>query len=98
MWQKMLREGTGTCQKCGNMMPLTVDHIIPVALLQQLGLEDAIQDDVDNFSFLCQPCNRFKGGRIELANPRTIPLLKKYVDAIASGKIPSFKKEPTKLV
>jgi 5-methylcytosine-specific restriction endonuclease McrA len=80
------------------MTKLTVDHIVPVSFLQQIGFHEAIQEDDENFSMLCRTCNTFKGGRIDLANPRTKPLLKKYVDALVSGEELVFKKEPTKLV
>ena len=61
---------------------MSVDHIIPINLLEQLGLDYALKDDEENFEVMCITCNRYKGGRIDLANPKTIPLLKKYINSL----------------
>ena len=78
-WQDRNKE-LGVCSKCGKFKEITVDHIIPVYLMEQLGLDDEIVNDEENFENVCLTCNRFKSCRIEMANPKTIPLLKKYIN------------------
>ena len=75
---------SGVCEKCGKTKELTVDHIIPVYLLEQLGLDDEIVNDEENFEYVCITCNRFKSGRIDLANSKTLKLLKKYINKLSS--------------
>lgn len=82
---RMQKENKGKemlCPRCNKMRAITVEHIIPVMLLQQLGLNDEAQNDTDNFELLCYACNMFKGGRIDMAHPKTIPLLKKYINKL----------------
>lgn len=81
-WQKEYSGKEGVCSNCGKLKENTVDHIIPVHLLEQLGLLDACVNDVDNFELTCYTCNKFKGARIDLSNPRTVPLLKKYINSL----------------
>ena len=81
-WQLRNKGREQECPKCHKVRPLTVDHIVPVFFLQNIGLYEEAQDDEANFELLCVDCNRFKGGRIELANPKTIPLLKKYINSL----------------
>jgi len=78
-WQK---KKYGICSKCGKEKELSVEHIIPKFLLEQLGLEDEIVNDEENFDHYCFACNRFKGSRIDLTHPRTIILLKKYINKL----------------
>lgn len=78
-WQKRAWAG-GVCLKCKNLFTtLTVDHIIPVYLLDSLGIVEGIEEDEENFEMLCKGCNRMKGARVDVFHPRTLPLLKKYV-------------------
>ncbi len=73
---------SGICPKCGKEREMTVEHIIPVHFMLQLGLDDEAVNDVENFEMLCLLCNRFKGGQLDLANPKTVELLKKYVNKL----------------
>lgn len=70
------------CKRCHKIREVTVDHIIPKHLLEQLGLFDEVTDWRENMELLCLACNRFKGGQLDLANPLTIPLLKEVIDRI----------------
>lgn len=67
------------CEKCGSDRNVTVDHIIPQSLLEQLGCMDERYDDENNFQFLCSLCNVQKANRLDHLNPKTVPLLEKYV-------------------
>lgn len=77
-WQQIKQ---GQCEKCGKMRDdLTVEHIIPVNLLLSLGLRERAMDDEENFAHYCRGCNYFKGGRLDMAHPKTLILLKKYIN------------------
>ena len=78
-WQKLGKQG-GICASCTGMQTyLTVEHIIPVHLLQQMGLIDLIYEDEENFELWCRGCNGIKGSRIDPLNPKSGPLMLKYV-------------------
>lgn len=80
--QKENRGKEAECPRCHKIRELSVEHIIPVHLLQELGLFDACVNDGENFELLCHLCNKFKGGRIDMAHPKTVPLLKKYINSL----------------
>jgi hypothetical protein len=82
-WQKKAALG-GKCEKCDKDFPiLSVEHIIPQHLLRQLGILDGVYEDEDNFALYCHTCNHFKGGQIDMSHPKTVPLLKKYVNKLS---------------
>lgn len=78
-WLKMKVDAGCSCEKCGSKERLTVDHIIPVMLMEQMGLFQKEFYDDENFSVLCKKCNFYKGHRLDFANPKTAILMKKYV-------------------
>ncbi len=71
------------CPKCHKIRSMTVDHIIPAYLLEQLGLHEEAINDEENFEVMCQTCNKFKGARLDMANPKTVPLLRGYVNKLS---------------
>ena len=78
-WQKQAATG-GTCPQCSNTYPLlSVDHIVPHFMLEQLGLKDMAYDDEENLQILCRGCNGMKKGRLDMRNPKTFSLLEKYL-------------------
>ena len=79
-WQVRAREG-GICVKCGRLLPiLSVDHIVPLAIMDMLDDTGLMKYEYDyNFQLLCYPCNRFKGGKLDKTNPKTIEILKKLL-------------------
>jgi 5-methylcytosine-specific restriction endonuclease McrA len=81
-WQKRNMGIEQVCPRCTKLREMTVEHIIPVHLLQEIGLQEEAMNDEDNFELLCYSCNKFKGGRIDMAHPKTIPLLKKYINSL----------------
>lgn len=70
------------CSRCGKVKEVTVDHIIPKHLLEQFGLIDELVNWPQNFELVCLACNKFKADRVDLANPKTIPLLKMVIKKI----------------
>lgn len=79
-----------TC-KCG-IKGCTVDHVIPVFLMLQLACFDEANHDTDNFEFVCRLCGSTKAARLDHTNPKTLPLLKKYValyELRITGQIPT---------
>lgn len=79
-WQTRAKKG-GICSTCNkNVDTLSVDHIIPISLLDLLDLSRiAKYEDEENFQLMCAPCNHFKGHRIDIKNPKTAQLLYKYI-------------------
>lgn len=75
-WQQKASKG-GQCAKCGrNISYLTVDHIVPIAIIDMLDDTGLLKvEDERNFQLLCLPCNRFKASRLDKTNPITRELL-----------------------
>jgi len=84
-WQEAIKRGTQKCANCGLTENLTIDHIIPVYILEPLYLDiskdryDMIYNDPDNFQILCKYCNERKAHKLDIRNPKTIPLLKRLI-------------------
>ena len=79
-WQKKAKLG-GECATCKNIVDkLTVDHIIPVAIVRNIDLTgEAIYEDEENFELVCLPCNSIKSHNLDRKNPKTKQLLEKYL-------------------
>lgn len=72
------------CSRCGRCDYLTVDHIIPISLLENFGQNrDDTYRDWENLHILCKLCNAFKKNNLDFSDPRTKPLLVKYVNQIS---------------
>lgn len=82
MWLDEQIKAGKKCERCESDKDLTVDHIIPEALLILLGFEPYLSYVPQNYGVLCRRCNQFKGNRVDYANPKTKPLLKEFFDAI----------------
>ena len=70
------------CEKCGSTLSPTLDHIIPLDLIRQFGIDVGKWWDKENVQLLCRRCNQFKGNRLDFADKRTKELLLKYLDNI----------------
>lgn len=87
-WQDRCKSGTAVCAKCGTKDNLTVDHIIPIAILEPLCRDLGFDswylkyDNEANFQILCQYDNRAKNMQLDVRNPKTLPLLKKLIEKI----------------
>lgn len=77
-WQQRAKKTSTPCPRCHRYYPLSVDHIVPLSLVQQLVPIYGFEDE-ENFEIVCITCNKYKAERLDLANPKTIPLLKKYI-------------------
>lgn len=74
---------TGVCQKCGHDGAVTVDHIIPIQILEVLGRDNYMALDwAENFQLLCPPCNKLKANRLDITNPKTKVLLQELINQI----------------
>jgi 5-methylcytosine-specific restriction endonuclease McrA len=80
-WQEKAKEG-GICEICGgHHRTLTVDHIVPIAVLNMLdGTGEAWTDWEDNFQLVCHTCNMFKANRLDKTNPKTKIILLKLLN------------------
>jgi 5-methylcytosine-specific restriction endonuclease McrA len=75
-WQKIAEQG-GKCERCQRVVShLTVDHIVPSSIIQSLDDTGQLHLTLEeNFQFLCYPCNRLKGNRLDKTCPKTKELL-----------------------
>lgn len=78
---KYVEEGK-ECAKCKRTENLTLDHIVPLSVLEQLGAD--VDQDLDdrNWQILCRPCNSFKANRLDFTNPNTKKILLKYINLL----------------
>lgn len=85
-YQQKIKQGNAECSECGKKDLLTVDHIIPVSILEPLYLDseryDLIYNDEDNFQILCRYHNAKKRNNLDIRNPKTIPLLKRLLNKL----------------
>lgn len=81
-YKNKLKKRGGQCQhtKCTSTHDLTVDHIIPRQFLKCLGMEHFAETDVDNFQVMCKKHNVEKANQLDYTNPKTLLLLKKYIN------------------
>ena len=80
LWTLQNRENKfGNCQKCGEYNELSVDHIFPQSLLSSWGLNEYITNDKENLELICKKCQILKLSRFDFHNPKTIPLIEKYI-------------------
>jgi len=66
------------CNRCGSTENLTKDHIIPKYILKILCV--ATQNHSENLQILCKECNTLKSHALDPKHPKTMPLLRKYID------------------
>jgi 5-methylcytosine-specific restriction endonuclease McrA len=85
-WRLKCKEAK--CAKCGRSELITIDHIVPITILEQFCMDKrfALYEFDENFQFLCRYCNYIKGGRMDITNPRTIEILEKVI-AIAKRNL-----------
>ena len=70
------------CVKCGARDNLGLDHIVPVDILEQFGIDDKFIFMPENYQVLCRRCNLFKGNRMDFTNPKTKEILEKLLRII----------------
>jgi hypothetical protein len=87
---KMLAtQGHNVCRVCNletDPRMFTIDHLIPVKILEDLGLLDMLWDE-DNLGILCTKCNAKKGMTLDFVDPRTVPLLEKFLQIYKARKL-----------
>lgn len=67
------------CEKCGREVLLTIDHIIPISILYDLGIDSKTTVDFENLRVLCKPCNMLKSSHLDFSTPKTKILLLRYI-------------------
>ncbi len=71
------------CEECRTPERLTIDHIIPIMILTAMGFTvEEMFEDMDNLRLLCRECNTKKNCQLDFKDPRTKPLLLKYLERV----------------
>lgn len=70
------------CEKCGRTDMQTIDHIIPLKVLAEMGAVIKKFYDEKDIRILCRPCNHMKSDRLDFSTPKTKELLIKYLKLI----------------
>ncbi len=76
-WQEKCKDGTGCCVLCGSQEFLSVDHIVPVFLLNEFDInkEEVLYNWSHNFQILCNQCHKQKANHLDLKNHITYRIL-----------------------
>lgn len=77
-----LEQNGKECLKCQSKENITLDHIIPVDIAKQFGIEEERSYMPENYQPLCKRCNMFKGNRLDFANKKTKEILIKLLEKI----------------
>jgi 5-methylcytosine-specific restriction endonuclease McrA len=72
---QMRKDLPQVCAQCGRTEYLTLDHIIPLQILRDLGIDVEKEVIDDNYQILCRICNNFKSNRIDIRIPKTKDIL-----------------------
>jgi 5-methylcytosine-specific restriction endonuclease McrA len=84
--KEIIVERGNKCEKCSKHVSegakLTIDHIIPVSILNQMGIIGNETFQEENFNVLCTICNNLKGEKLDFSNPKTKELLLKYLNEL----------------
>lgn len=71
------------CTKCGTKDDLSIDHIIPVRILKEMGFYSIEtynhKKHKRNLTLLCRPCNNKKGDTLDLTDTKIRKLLAWYL-------------------
>ena len=79
--ENQVKLGIG-CAKCDKHTQPSLDHIIPVSILETFGVDVEHEYLPQNYQVLCRPCNIFKGDRLDFTNPKTKRILLDFLDRI----------------
>jgi 5-methylcytosine-specific restriction endonuclease McrA len=81
--EELLNRDGKKCYRCGREEWLTIDHIVPVSILRDMGVEEReTYADSENLRILCKPCNSFKANRLDFADPRTKRVLMRALERL----------------
>ena len=81
---KLAVKNVDYCEKCGTILELTLEHIVPFWFLKDnLGysLKDSYRDEW-NFKILCRECNQEKSDEIDFRYRRVRENFLRYLDKI----------------
>ena len=74
--KEILQKRENKCETCGRTEWLTLDHIIPIQLLKDMGFSDEeMYAEEGLLRLLCRPCNVLKKNHLDFSDKRTVKLL-----------------------
>jgi len=80
--QAWLNDSTKKCEKCERKENLTLDHIVPVRIVKEFGIDEEREFMPENYRVLCKICNHYKGERLDFADRRTKELLIRFLERV----------------
>lgn len=82
--EDLLNRDGKKCYRCGREDWLTVDHIVPVSILRDMGVPELeTYADKENLRLLCKMCNGFKANRLDFSDPRTKRVLLRILETMS---------------
>lgn len=81
--EELIHRDGKKCRRCGREEWLTLDHVVPMSLLRDMGIpEIETYADKENLQLLCKMCNGFKANRLDFSDPRTKRVLLRLLETL----------------
>ncbi|MFA5937491.1 MAG: HNH endonuclease [Candidatus Paceibacterota bacterium] len=81
--EELINRDGKKCRRCGREEYLTIDHVVPVSFIRDMGIpEYETYADKENLELLCKICNGFKANRFDWSNPRTKAVLLRLLENV----------------
>ena len=84
--EKLIERDGAHCSKCKSSNELTIDHIVPVQMLEMMGINRkhtySFHKHGFNLQLLCRKCNALKTFRFDWTDKRTKPNIQFYLDSL----------------
>jgi len=79
---RLRRELPQVCSRCGKTERLTLDHIVPLNIIEQFGVDWKHEVVEGNYRIMCKACNNFKANKLDFSDKRTKELLLKLLQIV----------------
>lgn len=76
------KETSESCPLCGKVGKLTIDHIVPMEMLDKFGVSPKNYLIRENLRVTCERCNGYKGNRLDFTLPETKKILQSLLELV----------------